>query len=382
MIRSASKDPVPARANHAVRLRQLRAAMERDHVPALLATHLPDVRYLSGFTGSNAALAITASEACLFTDGRYTTQAAAEVRSAAVAIVKGGAAAEAAKWLIASGAKQVFYDGTTTTVAALSALETAVKAARKGSKGSESKRILQALREPLVANQRVVKDGREIELMAAAAALGVKLFDHILGVMRPGMTETAVAAELEYRARLAGAEGMSFATIVASGERSALPHGTASTAKLPRRGFVTLDFGVILNGYCSDMTRTVHLGRASHEERSAYDAVLAAQEQAVECVKAGIAAADVDHAARRVLEQAGLAEYFTHSTGHGVGLEIHEAPRIGVGQQTLLSRGMVITIEPGVYMPGAFGVRIEDTVVVEPRGARVLTPATKAWIEL
>lgn len=143
-----------------------------------------------------------------------------------------------------------------------------------------------------------------------------------------------------------------------------------------------LDFGVILNGYCSDMTRTVHLGRASSDERSAYDAVLAAQERAVDSVRAGVAAAEVDHAARSVLEQTGLAEYFTHSTGHGVGLEIHESPRIGTGQQTLLRRGMVITIEPGVYMPGAFGVRIEDTVVVEPRGARVLTPATKAWIEL
>jgi Xaa-Pro aminopeptidase len=218
--------------------------------------------------------------------------------------------------------------------------------------------------------------------MAAAAALGVGLFEHILGFLRPGLAETAVAAELEYRARLAGAEAMSFPTIVASGSRSALPHGTASVAKLPRRGFVTLDFGVILNGYCSDMTRTVHLGRATAQERSAYDAVLAAQENAVTRVAAGAMAADVDEGARSVLREAKLAEYFTHSTGHGVGLEIHESPRIGMGQQTLLTRGMVITIEPGIYIPGAFGLRIEDTVVVERHRARVLTPATKAWIEL
>jgi Xaa-Pro aminopeptidase len=200
--------------------------------------------------------------------------------------------------------------------------------------------------------------------------------------MRPGLRENAVAAELEYRARVWGAEAMSFPTIVASGERSAMPHGTATEAKLPRRGFVTLDFGVILNGYCSDMTRTVHLGRAAAREREAYDAVLAAQENAVAAVAAGVKAGDVDEAARSVLREAKLAEYFTHSTGHGVGLEIHESPRIAMAQQALLMKGMVITIEPGIYIPGAFGLRIEDTVVVERRGCRVLTPATKAWIEL
>jgi Xaa-Pro aminopeptidase len=228
----------------------------------------------------------------------------------------------------------------------------------------------------------MVKDAAEIERMAVAAALGVRLFEHILGFLRPGIMENAVAAELEYRARLWGAEAMSFPTIVASGERSAFPHGTASDAKLPRHGFVTLDFGVILNDYCSDMTRTVHLGRATAREREAYDAVLAAQENAVAAVAAGAKTGDVDEAARSVLREAKLADYFTHSTGHGVGLEIHESPRIAMAQQTLLTKGMVITIEPGIYIPGAFGLRIEDTVVVERRGCRVLTPATKAWIEL
>jgi Xaa-Pro aminopeptidase len=175
---------------------------------------------------------------------------------------------------------------------------------------------------------------------------------------------------------------MSFPTIVASGARSALPHGTASEAKLPRSGFVTLDFGVILNGYCSDMTRTVHLGRATARERIAYDAVLTAQENALARVAAGVGAGEVDEAARSVLREAKLADYFTHSTGHGVGLEIHESPRIAMGQQALLTKGMVITIEPGIYIPGAFGLRIEDTVLVEQRGSRVLTPATKAWVEL
>jgi Xaa-Pro aminopeptidase len=257
----------------------------------------------------------------------------------------------------------------------------------KGS-AKNAKQFFQPLPSPLVSAQRMVKDAAEIERMAAAAALGVRLFEHIVGFkghggfLRPGIPENAVAAELEYRARLWGAEAMSFPTIVASGERSAFPHGTASEAKLPRRGFVTLDFGVILNGYCSDMTRTVHLGRATEREREAYDAVLAAQENAVAAVAAGMKVGDVDEAARSVLREAKLADYFTHSTGHGVGLEIHESPRIAMAQQTLLTKGMVITIEPGIYIPGAFGLRIEDTVVVERRGCRVLTPATKAWIEL
>jgi Xaa-Pro aminopeptidase len=369
--------------NHRARMRQLRAAMTKQKIAALLVTHLPDVRYLCGFTGSNAALAITAKHELMVTDGRYTAQAAAEVKGAEVRITKGPALAEACRWLAAARMKHAYYDGEQTTVAALDAMQEAVKGSAKN-----AKQFFQPLPSPLVSAQRMVKDAAEIERMAAAAALGVRLFEHIVGFkghggfLRPGIPENAVAAELEYRARLWGAEAMSFPTIVASGERSAFPHGTASEAKLPRRGFVTLDFGVILNGYCSDMTRTVHLGRATEREREAYDAVLAAQESAVAAVAAGMKAGDVDEAARSVLREAKLADYFTHSTGHGVGLEIHESPRIAMAQQTLLTKGMVITIEPGIYIPGAFGLRIEDTVVVERRGCRVLTPATKAWIEL
>ena len=368
--------------NHSLRLRRLRATMTSRKIPSLLLTHLPDVRYLCGFTGSNAALAITQKGALLVTDGRYTTQAAAEVKAAEVRIARGSAAAEAARWLAAARVKHAQYDTETVTVSALRAMQAAVKGYTRHARGFHARGFFVALEAPLVAEQRMVKDAAEIDALAAAAALGVQLFERILSFLRPGVTESAVAAELEYAARRAGAEAMSFATIVASGTRSAMPHGTASQARLPRRGFVTLDFGVMLNGYCSDMTRTVHLGRASAREREAYDAVLAAQENAVAAVRHGVTAAEVDEAARAVLRQAGLAEHFTHSTGHGLGLEIHEAPRIAAGQQTLLSKGMVITIEPGVYLPNAFGLRIEDTVVVERRGARVLTPATKAWIEL
>jgi len=229
---------------------------------------------------------------------------------------------------------------------------------------------------------RLVKDEDELALMSEAALLGCKLFEQILGFIRPGLAEIDVAGELEHQARLLGAEGMSFETIVASGVRSALPHGKASLAKLPRRGFVTMDFGVILKGYCSDMTRTVYLGSPKANERNAYQAVLEAQETALAAVAAGVSCGEVDEAARGVLRRAGLAEAFTHSTGHGVGLEIHESPRVGAGQTTKLQAGMVVTIEPGIYLAGQFGIRIEDMVAVTRTGGQVLTPAPKALIEL
>jgi Xaa-Pro aminopeptidase len=218
--------------------------------------------------------------------------------------------------------------------------------------------------------------------MKQAARLGVDLFHELLPQLEPGLPETTVAAMLEQGARTRGAEGMSFETIVASGPRSALPHGRATAQRLPRKGFLTLDFGVILKGYCSDMTRTVFLGQPTRRERFTYDSVLEAQQAAVKAVKPGVSCGDVDEAARSVLRKAGLAEYFTHSTGHGVGLEIHEAPRIAADQSQSLLPGMVVTIEPGVYIAGHFGVRIEDMVVVTRDGGQVLTPASTGWTQL
>jgi Xaa-Pro aminopeptidase len=358
----------------AARWKAVRAEMAHRAIKALLVTHLPDVRWLCGFTGSNAALAVTASSAMLFTDGRYTAQAREETRGARVTIAKKSALREACA-LLEQAAAHAAYDPAHTTVADLNLMRQAVsRAKRRG--------FFLALDAPLVSALRMVKDGDEIALMRKAAHLGCRLFEEILPRIEAGATEIHVAAELEFLARGLGAEGMSFETIVASGARSSLPHGRASLARLPRKGFVTLDFGVILNGYCSDMTRTVHIGGASREERSAYDAVLDAQEAAVQSVRPGVTCGEVDEAARRVLRKAGLAKWFTHSTGHGVGLEIHEQPRVAAGQETRLEPGMVITIEPGIYKPGNFGIRIEDMVAVTEKGARVLTPVTKAWIEL
>ena len=355
--------------NFSKRKKRAAAAGEAAGVDGLLITHLPDVRYLSGFTGSSAALVLAGERAALFTDGRYTAQAKAEVVGTRVVIAQKPAVVAACEWLAGAGMRRCGFDAAHTTVAGLETM----RKARRG--------MFVAVG-PVTARLREVKEEGEIARMRAAAAVGCELFAGMLTYLEAGLRETEVAAALEYAARLAGAERMSFDTIVASGERSALPHGHASAAKLPKRGFVTLDFGVILDGYCSDMTRTVHMGKAMPGERDVYDAVLEAQEAAVAAVAPGVTAGEVDEAARSVLRRVKLDRYFSHSTGHGVGLEIHEGPRLAAKQTQVLEQGMVITIEPGVYLPGKFGLRIEDMVLVTARGGEVLTPSVKAWTEL
>lgn len=337
---------------------------------ALLVTFGPDVRWLTGFTGSNGAVAVLGGRAALFTDGRYTTQAKAEAPDLKVYVKdKVPAVTLALEWLVARGATKCAFDARQTTVAGLEAMR---KALPKGTK----KRGFFVPAESFVARLREVKTEDEVRRMRRAAALGCRLFEGVLPHIVPGNTEIDVALELEYAARQAGAEAMSFETIVASGKRSALPHGRATAQKLPRRGFVTLDFGVVLDGYCSDMTRTVHLGEASSRAWDVYHSVLEAQQAAVAAVGPGVTCAKVDEAARSVLDRAKLAKWFTHSTGHGVGLEIHEGPRIAASVEQVLEPGMVITVEPGVYLPDEFGVRIEDMVLVTERGGVVLTAAS------
>ena len=362
--------------DHSRRFGQLRRRLNSAGVSGLLVTHLPDVRYLCGFTGSNAVLAITRRAARLFTDGRYRTQAAEEVKVAKVEIVTGAANVAAVQWLSAqAGTESAGFDPARTTVSELANWKAGLASGLR-------RKFLVPLAEPLVETLRTVKDEDELALMREAARLGCRLFDHVLTFLRPGLREVDVAAELEHRARILGAEGMSFETIVASGPRSAMPHGRATAARLPRRGFLTLDFGVILNGYCSDMTRTIHFGAPQPKERTAYETVLEAQQAAVAAVVAGASCGEVDEAARSILRNAGWADAFSHSTGHGVGLEIHEPPRVGIGQNTRLLPGMVVTIEPGMYLQGEFGIRIEDMVAVTRTGCEVLTPSPKALIEL
>ncbi len=360
-----SMDPIP-------RLQRTQAAIEQHRLDVLLITHLPNIRYLCGFTGSAGVLVITAREKVLLTDGRYTEQAKLEVKGAKVKIAKKPALAAAAEWL--QKHPRLTRIGIEAAHLSVAERDSLAKAIRKGTKIVASPPIV----EPL----RMIKDEQEIASIRAACKLGVDLFGTLASKLRPKVTESQLAGELEFAARQAGAEQMAFSTIIAGGQRSALPHGRASSASIPAEGFVVCDFGVILAGYCSDMTRTVHVGRPQTEASSAYEAVKEAQQAALDAIKPGTTVGEVDHAARKLLYNHGLGKFFTHSTGHGLGLEIHEAPKIAAAQKEVLRPGMVVTIEPGVYIPGKWGIRIEDTVVVTETGCEILTSCPKDLLTL
>jgi Xaa-Pro aminopeptidase len=352
---------------------KLRERVGAAQFDALLVSHLPNIHYLCGFTGSAGLLLVEARGSVFFSDLRYDAQAHEEVKGAKIVIGRKSPLESLGQhfsrkrktsrsWTLGIEAEHL-------TVAEKKRLSRFVPSDIRIKDAP-------AMVEPL----RLVKDGEELARIREAANLGANLFDRALEVLRAGVTEVEVAAEMELMARRSGADGMSFPTIIAAGQRSALPHGRASDEPIPPGGFVVCDFGVILASYCSDQTRTVWVGPVSKEARRIYDAVREAQQAAVEAVRPGVTAGDVDAAARNVLQKAGLARYFTHSTGHGVGLEIHEAPRIAAGQKDVLQPGMVITIEPGVYFAGKWGVRIEDMVAVTPTGCEVLTPTSKNFI--
>lgn len=340
----------------------------------LLVSHLPNIRYLCGFTGSAGLLLVEESASTFFTDVRYDTQAHEEVKGAKVVVARKAVLPAVAEWMSdrrpARRPKDLALEADYFTLAERKRLRGLLPGGI-GLKESSS----------IVEQARMVKDDDELAKIRAAVDLGAKLFDRALEVLRPGAREVEVAAEMELAARRAGAEAMSFATIIAAGARSALPHGRASSHVIQPGSFVVCDFGVILDGYCSDQTRTVWVGYpVGREARQAYEAVREAQQAAIDAVRPGVTAGAIDAAARKVLQKSGLGRYFTHSTGHGVGLEIHEAPRVASGQVQVLQPGMVITIEPGVYFPGKWGVRIEDMVVVTSAGCGVLTPTSRDFL--
>jgi Xaa-Pro aminopeptidase len=358
--------------DHNSRLRRVQAAIEQRRLDALMVTNLPNIRYLCGFTGSAGVLVVTAREQVLLTDGRYTEQAKQEVKGAKVKIVKKSALAAAAEWFQKHPRlRRIGIEAAHMTVADRASLAKSI-----------GKRARLIAAPPIVEPLRMIKDAGEIGAIRAACHLGVKLFRTLTESLRPGIAESDVAGELEYAARQAGVEQMAFSTIIAGAERSALPHGRASSAPIPSQGFVVCDFGVILAGYCSDMTRTVHVGRPQPEARSSYEAVREAQQSALDAVKPGVTSGEIDQAARKLLYNHGLGKFFTHSTGHGLGLEIHEAPKLAAAGTEVLRPGMVVTVEPGVYLPGKWGVRIEDTVVVTETGCEILTPCPKDLLTL
>jgi Xaa-Pro aminopeptidase len=361
--------------NYTTRQKKLASELERIGVEALLITHLPNIRYLCGFTGTAGALLFLvgqrAPKLVFFTDGRYTQQAAEQVKEARVAITKNPALVQACEWAQKAKVRKLGFEGEHLSYSAYRQVAQLLhgKTRLKPAGG-------------IIEQLRAIKDPGEIEQIRASVLLAASLFQTALTSIKPGVAETLVAGELELQARRAGAEKMSFDTIVASGVRSALPHGRASAQPVPESGFIILDYGVILAGYCSDMTRTVHVGRTSQVHRRMYEAVREAQLASIEAVRPDVEAGEVDRAGRQVLKKAGYGAYFTHSTGHGVGIEVHESPRLAKGQTQKLVPGMIITIEPGIYIADEGGVRIEDMVLVTESGHEVLTPTTKDLIEV
>lgn len=365
-LRGLTRVPDPRRD----RCARLLGLVEKQKAGAAAITHLPNVRYLSGFTGSNAILLVTGRGTTLFTDPRYDIQAHDEAHCA-VRIVRGPLWPEVAKEVAKRRLETLALEAG--QIPHADWLEVA-KLLGKGVRLRPVKDLVESLRS--------VKSAGEIEAIRQSVIVNSKALAQALKRVKPGMTELDVAAELDYRMRRLGAEGAAFETIVAAGARSALPHARPTAEKLKNDQVLLIDMGASLNGYSSDMTRVVHLGPPGDRIRGLYEAVLEAQLQSIAAVKPGATCAEVDEAARGSLKKRKLDQFFTHSTGHGLGLEIHETPRIGAKVETVLQPGMVITIEPGVYVKDFGGVRIEDTVLVTETGVEVLTPTTKEFVVL
>ena len=337
---------------------------------ALLISSLTNVRYLTGFTGSNGAVLLErGGEAKLFTDPRYTIQAAQQA-DCTVKIAKGPLTISVLAEIRRAGLRKIGFEAEKLSVSQLEALRKNLPV-----------RAELVPTEGLIEKLRMIKDECEIALIRESVNLNSRALEAALKRLKPGMRESGLAAEIDYQSRRLGADGPSFDTIVAAGIRSALPHAHPGDSRI-EPGIVLIDMGAFRQGYASDMTRMVHVGKATPKYKRAYRAVLEAQLAALDAVKAGARTTAIDRAARTVLKSHRLDRAFVHSTGHGLGLEIHEPPRIGSKHAAKLEAGMAITIEPGVYLEGWGGIRIEDTVLVTGTGCEILTPTTKELVEL
>jgi Xaa-Pro aminopeptidase len=327
--------------------------------------------YLTGFTGEAGALLLSAKKSFLVTDGRFTAQAKEETSGLRVVKQDGSLMATLGNLLRGRSQSRIGFDAARLTVAQFRAL-------RK----TAGPRVRWVRADGEVEKARERKDPAEIAQMRKAAVLAGKVLSGAVKLLKPGVREIEVAAEIEHQMRREGASGPAFETIVAFGARSAYPHARPTEKRLRKNELVVLDLGVILGHYCSDITRTVFVGRAPARIRRWYRAVQEAQAAAVAAVQSGTSSGDVDAAARGVLARYRLDHYFVHSTGHGLGLEVHEDPRVARGQKHILVPGNVITIEPGVYVPGVGGIRIEDDVAVHVDRTEVLTRVPRDLIEI
>jgi Xaa-Pro aminopeptidase/Xaa-Pro dipeptidase len=351
-------DPVAC----AARMNRLRAGFSE--TDALLILGAKNIRYLTGFTGGDGALMAGPDWLILLVDGRYVTQARAEVPGMEIFEFRNrveGVAAVAGR----RGVGSVGFESPLLSV-------------------EEYLRLKEALPEvklrPLPKSfelLRAVKDDGEIDRIREAARVSAEALAAVREMIRPGVREEEIALELEYRMRRGGAEQVSFETIVAAGPDAALPHATPGRREIADGDFVMIDYGAVCDGYHSDETCTYVVGHASDRQREVYRLVLEAHDRAIRAVRAGVSCGEIDRIARACLTEAGMAGYFSHGTGHGVGLDVHEAPRLASGREEILQAGMVVTVEPGVYIPGVWGIRIEDTVLVKQEGYEILTRTSK-----
>lgn len=354
----------------AARRARLTGELAARKLDAMIVSAGVNIWYLTGFTGSNGLLLVSPRASVLFTDPRYGTQASQET-DCRVGVVRGALQPALLKTAVRRKLRRLGFEPSRVTWSAWSLLNDNLPlgAALYPAPG-------------MVEMLRMVKSEGEIEAIRRSVQTNSAALERALGSFRTGMTESALAASIEYQMRLLGAEKPSFETIVASGAHSALPHASPREVPIAPNRFLLIDMGTFRDGYASDMTRTLFTGTPPPKARRLYRAVLEAQLAAIDAVRPGVPAGRVDSVARRFLRRYGYDKAFIHSTGHGLGLEIHEPPRLGKGEKTPLEPGMAITIEPGAYLPGYGGVRVEDTVLVTATGCEVLTPTSKELVQL
>ena len=352
-----------------VRLDNTRQKMAEIDLPAVLVTHLPNIFYLSGFSGSSGYLLLTDREALLYTDFRYIEQATAEAPFFEIIPVKGAIDyVQLATFVSQHGFGKIGLEEAHLSLRAYRLLQKEIP----GIEFSPLNNFIEGV--------RAVKEEAEVKLIARAAQIADEAWQDLWPRLKPGISEREVSDELEFQMRKRGAEKPAFETIVASGERSALPHGVASSKIIETGELITVDFGAVFGGYHSDMTRTFLFGEPTARQSEIYTLVLTAQEMALKSIRVGQKCADVDAMVRQYFQQQGYGAYFGHGLGHGVGLEIHELPTLAPSGQEVLQEQMVFTVEPGLYMPGWGGVRIEDSVVLRPAGVQVLTKSDKKLV--
>jgi Xaa-Pro aminopeptidase len=350
------------------RLARLRSRLQKEDLDALLISSLPNVRYLTRFTGSNANCIVTRRQAFFITDSRYTQQSSQEVRGFRRIIAPGGLHDAVSELGLLARCKTVGFEAEAVTYAQFVRLKKLFPRLR-----------LRATKN-LVEELSLSKEPGELASIRRAIGITDDVYRDVLDMLKPGIAERVIAAEISYLHKKYGAEHDAFDPIVACGPRGAIPHARPTSRKIRNGELLIMDFGCVVKGYGSDLTRTVCVGRATRHQQKLYAVVLGAQRAAIDAIRPGLQARQLDDIARQYIARAGLAKYFTHALGHGLGLRPHERPRIGPASNDVLQKGNVITIEPGIYIPGYGGIRIEDDVLLTRTGCRVLTKATNELI--